>query len=84
MVKCGRGCQLPLHSTVERMHGEPCDTECNAYNLCLMASVTVGAGGGQVGGTGGGGPFMNKWKGQAKGRGSGVGDRRGEEGTGEW
>ena len=26
---CGRGCQLPLHSTVGRMHGESCDTECN-------------------------------------------------------
>ena len=30
MVECGRGCQVPLHSTVGRMHGEPCDTEGNA------------------------------------------------------
>ena len=30
MVECRRGCQLPLHSTVGKMHGEPRDTECNA------------------------------------------------------
>ena len=30
MVECGRGCHLPLHSTVGRMYGEPCDTECHS------------------------------------------------------
>ena len=30
MVECGRGCQLPSHNTVGRMHGELYDIDCNA------------------------------------------------------
>ena len=49
MVECGRGCQLPLHSTVGKMHGEPCDTECNACK-----TMPLDHRGGQVNWTGGG------------------------------
>ena len=41
MVECGRGCQLPFHSTVGRMHGEPCDTECNACKPMLHDFIVV-------------------------------------------
>ena len=55
MVECGRGCQLPLHSTVGRMHGEHHDVTQNVMHAspCHMTSVGAGgeqAGGGQVGG----------------------------------
>ena len=40
-TECGRGCQLPEHSTVGRMHGEPHDTECRAMHasLCMVGQV---------------------------------------------
>ena len=73
MVECGRGCQ---HSTVGRMHGEPCDTECNA---CKPMSHDQRGGrwgqrvGGQVGGQGGGDRGN---KGDMRGTGVGSGPNR--------
>ena len=65
MVECGRGCQLPLHSTVGRMHGEPHDTECNAMHASLCHMTSVGGSWGTGEGTGEGtdvGQVEDRWR----------------------